>query len=127
MGSSEWEGLLERRLAVLPGSRDPGGGPILLVPLPQDPNLHDVGGISATLKCLKTIPRCVCVCVCVCRGVPKGGIVGCGTPPMAWPVGNFGQFVGKIMLLSANSYICRLIHNFVGKFTILSVNARLCR
>lgn len=56
MGSSEWEGLLERRLAVLPGSRDPGGGPILVIPLPQDPALHDVGGISATIKYLKTIP-----------------------------------------------------------------------
>ncbi|XP_068215232.1 uncharacterized protein [Palaemon carinicauda] len=56
MGSSEWEGLLERRLAILPGSRDPGGGPILVIPLPQDPSCHDVGSISATVKYLKTIP-----------------------------------------------------------------------
>ncbi|MPC48701.1 SEC14 domain and spectrin repeat-containing protein 1 [Portunus trituberculatus] len=56
MCTSEWEGLLERRLAMLPGSRDPGGGPILVISLPQDPTLHDSGGISATIKYLKTIP-----------------------------------------------------------------------
>ena len=57
MGSSEWEKLLEKQLALLPGSRDPGGGPVLIVPLPADSNQHDLGGISATLKYLKTIPR----------------------------------------------------------------------
>ena len=59
MGSSEWEELLEKQLAVLPGSRDPGGGPLLIVPLPLDTGAHDLGGISATLKYLKTIPRFV--------------------------------------------------------------------
>ena len=53
----EWEGLLEKRLATLPGSRHPGGGPLLIIPLPSDPAHHDVGGISATIKYLKTIPR----------------------------------------------------------------------
>ncbi|RXG54670.1 Kalirin, partial [Armadillidium vulgare] len=38
----------QRRLALLPGSRDPGGGPLLVVPLSPDPANHDLGGISAT-------------------------------------------------------------------------------
>ncbi|KAF2358744.1 hypothetical protein FHG87_010493, partial [Trinorchestia longiramus] len=56
MGGSEWETQLHRRLAYLPGPRDAGGGPILVVPLPADPAEQDVGGISFTLKYLKTIP-----------------------------------------------------------------------
>lgn len=58
MGSSEWETLLQKKLAYLPGPRDEGGGPIVVVPLPADQASQDVGGISFTLKYLRSIPRC---------------------------------------------------------------------
>ena len=61
------------------------------------------------------------------RGVPKGGFVGCRTPPTILSVGNFGKFVGKLIYLSANWYVCRQIDMFVGKLICLSANWYVCQ
>ena len=47
--------LLERRLAYLPGTSDPQGGPLMVVCLP--PHDLDLGALSCTIKYLKTVPK----------------------------------------------------------------------